>query len=197
MASNLFFFMNFKLRGYVSKTYKSELFPEGLTTYTKEDIQNIKAHMQTSEYDFTELEQCMADEKLTLRARENPLLFNEMVYAVRQLKKKRSLKLYRYLFITSRHYMLENHPVNVVDILMKNQEFFIYQIKRIVAYSKFREWITFKSYLEEYKTLINIQSESMKYTETDLYSIYIMELWQSGMLSWMENVEDLKAHKLI
>lgn len=201
----LYFFVNHILRRFLSKDVLktspnslSMLF-EDRSLYDENELEILKnivnekhpddSRFITSREIFIELSKLIVLEKFTERASNSFLLYNELVHIsdkingrVKNDKGKVNIRHIKYLFTVFRHYFLENHPINLLNSLMKHQSFYIYEIKRFIQYPMFREWISIKSYIDNYKTAISIEVKTHKFDKTEFYRIYVMELHQSGLL---------------
>ena len=188
---NLYFFINIEFRGYLHNYLNMPLFPEGKSSYSKEEILSIEEIINKRKpiINPKDLNKIISLESSSPRAVKNYELYNELVYVGKHLISFISLKYIKYLFIIANNYFLENHVIHVLDKLMHEQGYFWFQIKRITSYKKFREWVTFKPYLNDYKTYIKYNNDP--YNKTDLYNIYIMELYQSCMISHLHNKKNI------
>lgn len=101
----------------------------------------------------------------------------------------------RYLFIVYYHYVLDNPLVLLIRDLMRDQEFFMRRIKRIFDYPCFREWVTIRNQLKEYKTYSIFESHHTKWNKTELFNIFKCELYQSGQIKQFNN--KLKTYEII
>lgn len=111
-------------------------------------------------------------------AKNNLLLFSELLYITKSIVKNTNKKLkishtkYNYLTIVSKHIFLENNHICLLHDLMTDCMNNIKIIKRILGYIEYKEWITLKEYLD-----------SPKIEKEIFINIYITELIKSNLIS--------------
>lgn len=201
----LYFFVNHILRKFVDKTSPDDKNLYDIDSLDKKEIDIIKksikikyscySNLKTSKEIYKELSRLILEESFNKKSKECEYLYNELLYLNRKLNKivnKNNLNLNkqntRYLFILIRHYFLSNHLLKVLNDLMKNQLFFLSDINRILKYPQFKEWVSMKTYLTNHSNNCLVESKEYPYYNTELYQIYIMEIYQSKYLGIIENL---------
>ena len=126
-------------------------------------------------------------ESQSKRASENKVLFNELLYIAKRLKTdtktgKMTKNNLKQLFLIANHYFLENSPVIPLHGLLLCKELNLTFIGRIINYPEFKDWITFRSYIKSNKTQILLDHKNKNCRETELYQIFIAELYRSNLI---------------
>lgn len=109
-------------------------------------------------------------------------LYCELMFITKEInrlvrnKEKLTHQNMRYLFIIYYHYVNGNSLISLVNDLMKDQVFFIRYIKRIFDYPCFRDWITIRHQLKEYRSYSIQNAYCNNWDKTDLFKCFECEL---------------------
>ena len=187
----LYFFVNHLLRRYLRK--KLNPYNKSIKYEFEEDDSLFLNH----EFFFTndkeiskELSRLILKESFKQKDENMRFIYNELLYANKNVTKlvDKEINLnfsnLKYLFQVSKVYFLEENIVVLLDKLIKDPKNNFILIKRILRYSPFRDWITLKSYLSNYNNYISMKE--CNYYNHEIYHIYVMELYQSELFSYLE-----------
>lgn len=208
---SLYFFINHVVRRYVAKNNRSKVnFPE-LSSMDESERAIIKDTLIDHSLDLdiheTDRSICIKisseinkESYKTDRTDYQKILFNELRHINKRLTNecvKGSGKLTwnntRYLFLLVKAYSHNENPVILLNILMRDQAFFRLSIKRIVDYPMFRDWITLRNYITNFKSNIIDTSYDTPFYMTELYTIFLMELHQSSMIRLVASKVNMKS----
>lgn len=195
---SLYFFINHVLRRFVAKSNTSNMVFAELSSLDEKErailddsvcgICPFLDEKRKSIDIYKELSRKILAESSSEKSNYQMILYNELIYANKKLHKKiiNGNKLTcvntRYLFLVSKHYFLDNHPVVLLSDIMRDQKFFFNEIKRIITYPLFRDWITMRTQVINLKSYCLSNAENICFHMTELYGIFLMELYQSDCI---------------
>lgn len=189
----LYFFVNHVLRRYLRK--KSQQTRKEIIYHVFENDDKLFQEPELFIRDDTDLanklSRLVLNEANKNKTENLGFIYNELLYANKKISElvKKNIKLNffntRYLFQVSDVYFLEENIIILLDKLIKDPNNNFRLIKRVLTYSPFRDWVTLKSYVKNYS--IHIKNETKEHQEREIYHIYVMELYQSGFISFIKN----------
>lgn len=200
----LYFFINHVLRRFVAKNDPSKvIFAELSSLDDREQAifnDSICLNYLLVENEITDvqivksLSRIVLAESSKIKSTQQQILYNELLFINKNLNKKivkEKNKLTwantRYLFLVVNHYLLENHVSVLLSDLMKDQIFFFSNIKRIINYPIFRDWVTMRTQINNKKNLCLEDANDKQFYMTQLYAIFIMELYQSNFIDFVRD----------
>jgi hypothetical protein len=126
-------------------------------------------------------------EKNSVRFSNNPILANEIIYISNKLNKfyeskylfRNNKNIYNelsYLQLVCESYFLEEHPVYLLNKLIKTPIKYKSHIIRLLTYNAFDEFITLNSYMKMSDTDFNRENNHNNYTKNMSYQIYLINI---------------------
>lgn len=85
-------------------------------------------------------------------------------------------KEFSYLYLVCESYFLEEHPILLLDKLIKTPIEYKSHISRLLNYYIFDEFITLKSYMKSNNELFIQENNNIKYTKNISYTIYLIHI---------------------
>lgn len=133
--------------------------------------------------------QLFKEEKLSINAQKDmnsQLLINEIAYTCIRLRRDLNTGLMKtinisYLGKVLYCYVKQLHIVNLLDMMIYNIKKFYPLFKRVLLYPVFRDWVSLRSFIENYRTYIITNKEN--YKSSELYMIYQLELQRSNLIN--------------
>lgn len=199
---SLYFFINHIVRSYINRGNPGPIYPE-MSSLTREE-KNMFRILPTIDYKWYRIQ---SDRQLSTELSINILAnFNkyekldnkkyfycELMYIAEEISKmvykgeRLTPESLRYLFLVYHHYSLNSPLVYLLYDLMRDQKFFLRRIIRVLNYPFFREWITLRTQVNDYKYYCLLDASRTKWYKTDLFDCFKHELQQSGEIAHFKN----------
>lgn len=129
------------------------------------------------------------EEKLSFQSQKdmnNQILINEINHVCNRLNRDLKISLMKttniiYLGKVLYCYVKQLHVVNLLQMMVTNIRKYYVFFKRVLLYPVFRDWVSLRSFIEEYKTYILTNTTKFNYEESEFYLLYKLELQRSGL----------------